>query len=126
MKTIQSMIWEAEIKQADWEQIADDPQALIDRGKTREEALCLANYFQGRRDALIEVRRHGRLGTVEQMAQLAIECGFDKPEPYCLSGESEINQLVFLGEYPCGIAVINFGCEVAARAKMIPQERGVV
>ena len=54
MKTLQSLISEAEQKSDMWKQIADDPQALTDREKTREEALMLANYFEGRADGLCD------------------------------------------------------------------------
>ncbi|MCP4528731.1 MAG: hypothetical protein GY833_22885 [Aestuariibacter sp.] len=54
MKTLESMIYDADVKRSLWEDIANDPQALADRGKTREEALYQMNYFEGRLDALRE------------------------------------------------------------------------
>ena len=54
MKTIKSLRDEADLKWDLWRDIADDNQALLDRGKTREEALMLANYFEGRWDALCD------------------------------------------------------------------------
>lgn len=54
MKTLASMIHDAEVKKDLWEDIANDPEALEDRGKTRDEALAVMNYFEGRRDALRE------------------------------------------------------------------------
>ena len=55
-KTIQSLMDEAEAKWGMWRDIAEDPQALDDRGKTREDAINLANYFEGRFDALCDAR----------------------------------------------------------------------
>ncbi len=54
MKKIQSLIAEAEQKSEMWKLIADDPQALTDREETREEALMLSNYFEGRADGLCD------------------------------------------------------------------------
>lgn len=56
-KTIASMIHDAELKQQLWTEVADDPQALTDRDKTREEALQLANYFEGKFEGLVEGKR---------------------------------------------------------------------
>ena len=56
MKTIESLIHEAEIKWDFWRGVSDDPQALEDRGKTREEAIILANFFEGRFDGLCDAR----------------------------------------------------------------------
>ena len=53
-KTMQSLISEAEIKEKMWLEIADDNQALSDRLKSREQALQLANFFEGRRDGLCD------------------------------------------------------------------------
>ena len=39
-----------------WLEIAEDQDALLSRNKTREEALQLANYFEGRYDAFCDVR----------------------------------------------------------------------
>ena len=54
MKTMQSLIREAEIMQAKWESFAEDKQALHDLNKTREQCLQLVNYFEGRRDGLCD------------------------------------------------------------------------
>jgi hypothetical protein len=59
MKTIKSLIEEADRKWDMWLEIADDPQALTDRNKTREEAICLANFFEGRFDGLCDARDLG-------------------------------------------------------------------
>ena len=60
-KTIKSMIDEAEAKKHLWNDISLDKQALKDRDKTKEEAVVLANYFEGRADAfyeaLMEIRK---------------------------------------------------------------------
>ena len=56
MKTLQSLITEAVTKWDMWLEIADDPQALIDREKTRNEALMLANFFEGRFNALCDAK----------------------------------------------------------------------
>ena len=53
-KTMQSLILEAEIMQAKWEDFADDKQALEDLNKTREQCLQLANFFEGKRDGLCD------------------------------------------------------------------------
>ena len=55
-KTISSMIHEAEAKWGFWKDVAEDEQALADRNKTKEEALQLANYFEGLFDALCDAR----------------------------------------------------------------------
>lgn len=52
MKTLNEMMLEAQMKQAQWLEIADDPQALLDRNKSRCQALMLANYFEGKYDGL--------------------------------------------------------------------------
>lgn len=57
MKTIDSMINEAQSKLDLWLEIENDEQALIDRCKTKEQALCLANYFEGVLDGLNEANR---------------------------------------------------------------------
>jgi len=54
-KNIKSLIFESEEKRSFWEQIANDPKALKDREKTREEALMLANYFEGKADGFCEL-----------------------------------------------------------------------
>jgi hypothetical protein len=52
---IQELIDEAEKKYLRWYDIANDPDDLADSGKTGEEAMCLANYYEGRYDAFVEV-----------------------------------------------------------------------
>jgi len=54
VKTIESMITEAEGRMDLWQEIADDPKALKDRNKTREQALNLFEYFDGMRAGLCE------------------------------------------------------------------------
>jgi len=51
MKTLKSLRDEAERKMVLWNRIADDKEALQDRNKTREDALMLVNYFEGKFDA---------------------------------------------------------------------------
>ncbi len=60
MKTLQSMIHEADLKREMWEDISRDPLALLDRGKTKKEAQMLANYFEGSYDALCDVAAMNR------------------------------------------------------------------
>lgn len=55
-RSIRSLINEAETKRAMWVNIANDPEALADRGRTKEEALKLADYFEGRFDGLCNAR----------------------------------------------------------------------
>ena len=57
MKTLRSMISEAESKRQLWLAISNDPDALKDRGKTKEEAVILANYFEGKYDGLCDVSK---------------------------------------------------------------------
>lgn len=57
MKTITSLIAEAETKKLMWDEIANDPVALVDRNKSREEALSRMNYFEGMVDGYVEARR---------------------------------------------------------------------
>lgn len=54
MKTISSCKDEAFMKWQDWLEIANDPVALSDRKKTKDEALQLASYFEGRFDAFTD------------------------------------------------------------------------
>ena len=54
MKPIRSLLNEAETKMELWVEIAEDPQALTDRGKTKEQALHLASFFEGRFDGLCD------------------------------------------------------------------------
>ena len=60
MKTIDSMIEEARARYNMWEYMANDHEDLKARKKSREEALYLANYFEGRFEALLEAKK--RLG----------------------------------------------------------------
>jgi hypothetical protein len=60
-KTIKSMIFDAEIKWAMWLEISEDERALKDRCKSKKEAIELANYFEGRFDALIDARNELKL-----------------------------------------------------------------
>ena len=57
MKTLTTLINDAEIKRQLWLDIANDPQALKDRGKTKEDAGVLASYFEGKYDGLCEALR---------------------------------------------------------------------
>lgn len=52
MKTLESLLHEANVKRDLWHSIAHDKRALADRGKTKDEALAVLNYFEGRSDAL--------------------------------------------------------------------------
>lgn len=45
-KTLQSNIFDAEIRRDFWIDTANDPQALDDRGIDREGALLIANEFE--------------------------------------------------------------------------------
>ena len=58
VKTIHSLINEAQTKQELWADTAKDKVALDDRGKTKEEATFLANYFEGKVDGLCEARKY--------------------------------------------------------------------
>lgn len=55
-KTLESLINEAEEKRSLWAEIAEDEQALKDRNKTKEEAIRLIEFFEGRLDGLLEAR----------------------------------------------------------------------
>lgn len=55
-KTISSLIFDAETKMDMWLDISNDNVALSDRNKTRQEALLLANYFEGKLDAFYETK----------------------------------------------------------------------
>lgn len=57
IKTITSLINEARTKQEFWQDTARDAEALEDRNKTKEEAIILANYFEGKFDGLCEARK---------------------------------------------------------------------
>jgi hypothetical protein len=56
MKTLKSLLHEAELKMQMWHEIAEDEQALEDRKKTKHEALYLANYFEGRVSAFTDAK----------------------------------------------------------------------
>jgi hypothetical protein len=51
MKTLESLRYEAEIKQQLWLDTSEDQEALSDRDKTKCECLILASYFEGKVDA---------------------------------------------------------------------------
>ena len=53
-KTFKSEQFEARTKWEQWQSIADDPVALSDRDKSRNQALQLASYFEGKYDAWCE------------------------------------------------------------------------
>ena len=53
-KTIKSLISEADQKLDMWKEISEDPAALVDRHKTKADALMLVNYFEGRYGALCD------------------------------------------------------------------------
>jgi hypothetical protein len=55
MNIIKAMIYEAETKKNQWIKKADDPEALTLLNKTREDAINLAAYFEGKYDALLSV-----------------------------------------------------------------------
>ncbi len=57
MKTLHSMINDAEIKRQFWLDVAGDPQALKDRNKTEYDCYILANYFEGKYDGLCDALR---------------------------------------------------------------------
>ena len=52
MKTVDSLRFEYEVKMNYWNSVAEDEDALSDRGKTKMEALVLASYFEGKIDGL--------------------------------------------------------------------------
>ena len=57
MKTIRSLIEECETRTNYWRDVAHDKQSLVDLDKTREQALCLQNYFEGKYDGLVDAKR---------------------------------------------------------------------
>ena len=57
MKTLESLIHEAELKWNMWSEIAESKADLEDRNKTKEEAIVLANFFEGRFDGLFDALR---------------------------------------------------------------------
>ena len=50
-KTIRSMLHDSETRQQYWLDAAGDIQDLTDLGKSKEEAVNLASYFEGKADA---------------------------------------------------------------------------
>ena len=54
MKTVLSLKHEANNNMDLWQSIMDDEEALEDRRKTREQAIRLFEYYQGRFDAFCE------------------------------------------------------------------------
>ena len=46
--------------------------------------------------------------TKEEIIKIAIEAGFDEYKDYCLSGDSEDDELVAVSEYPVGEPVLKF------------------
>jgi len=57
MKTLHSLISEAELKRQFWAETAEDPEALSDRGVSKEHARRLESYFEGRYDGLCDAMR---------------------------------------------------------------------
>jgi len=55
-KSLTSLISEASQKWRMWQNTAMDTIALRNRNKTKEEAIILASYFEGRFDALCDAR----------------------------------------------------------------------
>jgi hypothetical protein len=55
MSTIKTMIYAAEAKMKQWKKAIAEPIVLETTGKTLEEAEKLAQYFEGKYDALLEV-----------------------------------------------------------------------
>ena len=55
MKDMRSMVFDAQTKCDMWKEISEDSVVLKDRGKTKEQALYLTGYYEGKLDALIEV-----------------------------------------------------------------------
>ena len=55
-KTIFSLIAEAQTKWDFWLVVAGDEQELKDRDKTFEQAMNLANFYEGRFDGLCDAR----------------------------------------------------------------------
>ncbi len=56
-KTIQSMIHDAQTRLDMWASRINDKEALTDLNRTREEVVALANYFEGKRDGLVDAMR---------------------------------------------------------------------
>ena len=52
MSELDSMLLDTRLKYDMWIEIADDPQELKDKNKTKVEALMLANFFEGKYDGL--------------------------------------------------------------------------
>lgn len=60
MNTIKSLIYAAETKKKSWEKTINDPVALEKTGKTRDEAIALINYFEGKYDAYLDVLKFSK------------------------------------------------------------------
>ena len=56
MKTIDSMVHDSAIRQQYWLDAANSNNDLADLCKTRDEALNLASYYEGKYDAFIQAR----------------------------------------------------------------------
>lgn len=54
--------------------------------------------------------------TNDEIIELAKQAGFDDHEPGCLSGVSNLDQSLYVGEYPIGEIVIEFAELIQARA----------
>ena len=57
MKALRDMINDAEISRKFWEDAANDPEALRALDKSRDRALMLENYFEGKYDGLCDALR---------------------------------------------------------------------
>ena len=57
MKTLHSLINEAELKRQFWIETGADPEALADRGITKDYAKSMESYFEGRYDGLCDAMR---------------------------------------------------------------------
>lgn len=53
----------------------------------------------------------------EEIRQMAIEAGFDEYEDWCLSGNSDDDQLVAVQEFPVGEAVLKLVAMVEAKER---------
>ena len=65
MKTIQSLLNEAEVKRKLWEDTSNDPKALADRKIFKATALGVMHYFQGKCEAFREALALSDEGDVE-------------------------------------------------------------
>ena len=57
MIALDEKIKTAERKRDDWMRIVQDPELLIEKGKTRGEAFAMLQYCEGVVDGLVEARR---------------------------------------------------------------------